>query len=398
MMMVIRCTDSLSRGISDERRSIMVILSLLLAGLATLAALSPGFAQEILLPDDFCIEKPADRLPSEVKRLVGVWEGEWKWSSGRPGMKDITQGAVLIVEKIQDQSAQVVYAWSDCQYFQSIKGWKRYGASLLRIDNKIELTFAHVSKARGTLHPYRNYSFFINDKGQLEGKHDANINANIQMTKIGDSAAALAKFTKSANVEALKKEADSDKAKTAVTYKKQAMTLAQKGEYAQALGELDQALALDPKDAENFTRRGGIYTLQKQYDKAVNDFNRALELDPRYAKAYYNRALVYFHQGKYDPALSDLNKTIELKPKDAEAYHNRGLVHVQKNDLGKAIDDFTMAIALSPKLADAYFNKGAACERAGRRAEAQEAYAAYLKVAPPEARAQIEQARARVRE
>jgi len=57
-----------------------------------------------------------------------------------------------------------------------------------------------------------------------------------------------------------------------------------------------------------------------------------------------------------------------------------------------------MAIALNPKLADAYFNKAAACERAGRREEAQEAYAAYLKVAPPEAKAQIEQARARVRE
>jgi tetratricopeptide (TPR) repeat protein len=179
-------------------------------------------------------------------------------------------------------------------------------------------------------------------------------------------------------------------------HKHKGKALAQQGEYVQALGELDQALALDPKDAENFTRRGGIYTLQKQYDKAINDFNRALELDPRYAKAYYNRALVYYHQGKYDQTLADLHKTLELKPKDAEAYHNRGLVYIQKNDFGKAIDDFNMAIALNPKLADAYFNKAAACERAGRRAEAQEAYAAYLKVAPPGAKAQIEQARDRV--
>jgi tetratricopeptide (TPR) repeat protein len=179
-------------------------------------------------------------------------------------------------------------------------------------------------------------------------------------------------------------------------HRKKGKTLAQHGEYAQALSEMDQALALNPKDAETYTRRGGIYTLQKQYDKAISDFNRALELNPRSAKAYYNRALAYYYQRKYDQALADLQKTLELKPKDAAAYHNRGLVYTQKNDFAKAIDDFNTAIALNPQLADAYFNKAATCERAGRREEAQEAYAAYLKVAPPEAKAQIDQAQSRL--
>jgi tetratricopeptide (TPR) repeat protein len=181
-------------------------------------------------------------------------------------------------------------------------------------------------------------------------------------------------------------------------HRKKGKTLAQQGEYVEALSEMDQALALNPKDAETYTRRGGIYTLQKQYDKAIEDFNRAIELNPRYAKAYYNRSLVYYYQGKYDQALVDLQKTLELKPKDAEAYHNRGLVYIQKHDYARAIDDFNMAIILNPKLADAYFNKAATCERAGRQEEAKEAYAAYLKVAPPEAKAQINQAQSRLRE
>jgi len=166
--------------------------------------------------------------------------------------------------------------------------------------------------------------------------------------------------------------------------------------YRNALSEMDQALALNPKDAETYTRRGGIYTLQKQYGKAINDFDRAIELDPQYAKAFYNRALAYYYQGKYDQALADLQKTLELKPKDAEAYHNRGLVYIQKHEFARAIDDFNMAIVLDPKLADAYFNKAATCERSGRQEEAQEAYAAYLKVAPPEAKARIEQAKSRL--
>jgi tetratricopeptide (TPR) repeat protein len=400
-MMGLSFRGSFSPSLFSSRRLTKDILSLFIVGLSLLATLSPGFTQGIPLPDDIRIEKPDESLPPELSNLLGIWEGEWRWKQDRwhGDISNVRQKILLIVENVQQQSAQVIYAWADCPYWEAPAGWRRYGASLFRVDNNIEITFVHVSTSKKTNAPRRTYTFFINKKGKLEGKHTANLNAYTEMEKKERFAIpGIAQSPKTARGDAVQPDSRSGKTSFAITHKKQALTLAQKGEYAQALGELDQALAMDPKDAENFTRRGGIYTLQKQYDKAVSDFNRALEIDPRYAKAYYNRALVYYHQGKYEQALADLHKTIELKPKDAEAYHNRGLVYTQKNDFGKAIDDFNMAIALNPKLADAYFNKAAACERAGRRAEAQEAYAAYLKVAPPGAKAQIEQARDRVRE
>jgi tetratricopeptide (TPR) repeat protein len=55
-----------------------------------------------------------------------------------------------------------------------------------------------------------------------------------------------------------------------------------------------------------------------------------------------------------------------------------------------------MALRLNPKLADAYFNKAVSCERSGRPEDAREAYAAFLRYAPPEAKDQIEQARSKV--
>ena len=85
-----------------------------------------------------------------------------------------------------------------------------------------------------------------------------------------------------------------------------------------------------------------------------------------------------------------------MNPKDAEAYNNRGLAYDQQKNSGKAIDDFTRALLLNPKLADAYFNKAVSCERSGRQAEAREAYGAFLRYAPPEAKDQIEQARSKV--
>jgi tetratricopeptide (TPR) repeat protein len=71
------------------------------------------------------------------------------------------------------------------------------------------------------------------------------------------------------------------------------------------------------------------------------------------------------------------------------AYYNKTLYD-------KAIGDFNKSLELDPKLADAYFSKALALEAAGRPAEAREAYAAFLRYAPPEAKDQIEQARSKI--
>ncbi len=182
-----------------------------------------------------------------------------------------------------------------------------------------------------------------------------------------------------------------------VIHKKQALALARKGQYDEAITEFAKALEANPRDAEAYNSQGSTYTLKGQYDQALADFNKALELNPKYAKAYYNRALAYYYKGRYDEAIADLTKATELQPKDAEAYHNRGLAYDQKRSYDKAISDFNKAIALKPKLADAYFNKAVTCERAGREDEAREAYAAFVKLAPPEAAAQVEQAKKRLK-
>jgi tetratricopeptide (TPR) repeat protein len=185
--------------------------------------------------------------------------------------------------------------------------------------------------------------------------------------------------------------------KAEAAHKQQALTLARKAKYDQALAEINQALTQDPRDAETYNRRGGIYTLQGHYAKAVADFSKALELNPRYAKAYYNRALAYYYQGKYDQAINDLTKAIKLKPKDVASYNNRGLAYMQKGNYERAIDDFNVATILNPKLADAYYNKAVSCEKVGRRDAAREAYAAFVKLAPPAAKDQIEQAQRKLR-
>jgi len=53
-------------------------------------------------------------------------------------------------------------------------------------------------------------------------------------------------------------------------------------------------------------------------------------------------------------------------------------------------------MGLDPKLADAYVSKARALEALGRQEKAREAYNAFLRHAPQEAKDQIEQARSKV--
>lgn len=76
------------------------------------------------------------------------------------------------------------------------------------------------------------------------------------------------------------------------------------------------------RDAKFYNNRGAAYGEKGQFDQAISDLNKAIEINPRYNKAYNNRGVVYRRKGQYDRAISDFNKAMEINPLDAEAYNN----------------------------------------------------------------------------
>jgi tetratricopeptide (TPR) repeat protein len=78
----------------------------------------------------------------------------------------------------------------------------------------------------------------------------------------------------------------------------------------------------ESRDAKFYNNRGIAYGEKGQYDQAILDLNKAIEINPRYDKAYNNRGIVYRLKGQYGQAISDFNKAVEINPKDAEGYNN----------------------------------------------------------------------------
>ncbi|NWN13529.1 tetratricopeptide repeat protein, partial [Escherichia coli] len=78
-----------------------------------------------------------------------------------------------------------------------------------------------------------------------------------------------------------------------------AMFLA-KGKPANALRALDDAVALDPANAEAFCRRGNALAGLGQLAAAIASYDHALALDPRCAEAHDRRGAALAASGAFE--------------------------------------------------------------------------------------------------
>jgi tetratricopeptide (TPR) repeat protein len=139
---------------------------------------------------------------------------------------------------------------------------------------------------------------------------------------------------------------------TAKAYQIHGAMLAIKGDNEGALGELTQAIRLDPKMQDAYVNRAFLWIAKHEYDKAIADCEEAIRLDPKYAIAYINRAVAGNARGGYDRALSDYDEAIRLDPRDGRPWNGRAWIEATCpdptwRDGKKAVEDATKSCEFS---------------------------------------------------
>lgn len=99
------------------------------------------------------------------------------------------------------------------------------------------------------------------------------------------------------------------------------------GKYAEAVTDLDQAIAVNPAETASYINRGIAHRHLGQIDLALADYSKALEIDPHNLNAYINRGALYLAIKDFERAEADFTKALELQPDNANA--KRGLYHAQ---------------------------------------------------------------------
>ncbi len=144
----------------------------------------------------------------------------------------------------------------------------------------------------------------------------------------------------------------------------------QQGNANAAMADFNQCIALDPGMELAFLTRGNIWYGEKDYQKAFDDYDASLRINPKLALGYINRGLIYSMLGHPDKAGEDYNSAIALDPNAALAYFNRGNLWFNSNRMDEAKKDYDLAIKKDAHLAIAFANRGNAWYNLNQQEEA----------------------------
>jgi len=153
----------------------------------------------------------------------------------------------------------------------------------------------------------------------------------------------------------------------ATAFKNRGNAFDDKGEYARAVEDYDQALSINPRDSDAYNSRATTYTALNQYDRAIQDLDEAIKLNPLSAIAFSNRCFARAVLDQLEPALADCNESLRLKRNIAGAYASRGFVHLKLRRYDAAITDYNVELRMRPADSYALFGRGIAKQRKGDR-------------------------------
>ncbi len=155
-----------------------------------------------------------------------------------------------------------------------------------------------------------------------------------------------------------------------------------KGMTDKCIVDLKKSLSLYSGNAEVHMNLGTCLAVKGRMDEAVREFEKAVETDRDYVEAYYNLGLAKAKQGNMDEAVIYTLKALELNPAYNEAAINLGLLYLNKGEFDKAVTRFEAALSVRPKDFEAQYYKGLAYFKSGDIDRAYDNFDRALKINP----------------
>ncbi len=144
---------------------------------------------------------------------------------------------------------------------------------------------------------------------------------------------------------------------TSILFVNRGMASSMLKNYHYALQDFDEALQMDPNDAEAYINKGDIYFALEDYHNAIQYYTQALFLSPDDERTYNNRANAYMKLNNPEQALLDYNVALDIDP-NSYTYVNRGFYWLDQNQRDRAEQDFMEASRLDIRNASAYYGLG----------------------------------------
>jgi tetratricopeptide (TPR) repeat protein len=159
----------------------------------------------------------------------------------------------------------------------------------------------------------------------------------------------------------------------------------QRADYAQALGQIDLALGINPNNSHVWNQRGLALQRLQRFEEALVSYDRALAVWRDNHEALCNRGAVLHALERFDEALASYDRALVVRPDYAEAFCYRGAALRQLKQPEKALASFDRALAIQPAYAEALWDRGDVLLELKRFDEALVSYDRALAMAPDQA-------------
>ena len=116
----------------------------------------------------------------------------------------------------------------------------------------------------------------------------------------------------------------------AVAYYNRGIFYFDKGDYANAIADYNQTIAIAPKYAEEQQPRQYLRE-DGRYGSRADGLGEAITLNPSNTAAYKTRADVYAKRGDFDRAIADYDRVIEINPLLMPAYVGRSIAYFKNH-------------------------------------------------------------------
>jgi len=112
-----------------------------------------------------------------------------------------------------------------------------------------------------------------------------------------------------------------------------------------ALGDLFEAIRINPNHAQHYRDRARVAYFLKQYSRTVEDTTKSLQLEPGYVEAIHDRGLAYLQLGKYENALRDFDVVLKTQPESVLDIWGRAESLRGLEKYSAAIDEYLRAFS-----------------------------------------------------
>jgi tetratricopeptide (TPR) repeat protein len=113
-----------------------------------------------------------------------------------------------------------------------------------------------------------------------------------------------------------------------------------KGDNDHAFADYDEAIRLNPKEANAFMNRGLVYYDKDDYDRAIHDYGEALQINPEDPVALNDRCDEFALLRQFIAARLDCDTSLKIRPNHVNTLQHRGEVLLALEKFDDAVADY----------------------------------------------------------